>query len=126
MISLTSPWPFRSRLRKALFLGCVAIMLGAALFGLIGALLAGEFSSYSIAALTVGLAALLVSAGLVLIELNSRKWHPESGLFTWSDVDNLRSLALIDDVDAQTRQWARSLADRIAVVLPGRPAARIS
>ena len=67
-----------------------------------------------------------MSAGLVLIELNSRKWHPESGLFTWSDVDNLRSLALIDDIDAETRQWARSLADRIAVVLPGRASTRLS
>lgn len=98
----------------------VAIMLVAAFVGLFSALLAGDFGSSSIAALTVGLGALLIAAGLVLIELISRKYHPESGLFTWSDVDNLRSLAIRSASDEEMRAWARSLADRIAVVLPGR------
>jgi cytochrome c biogenesis protein CcdA len=114
-------WPFRSRLRKAVFVAAVAIMLVAALVGLVSALIAGEFSGQSIAALTVGLGALLIIAGIVLVELVSRKYHPESGLFTWSDVDNLRELAGRSS-DAETRSWARSLADRIAVVLPGRRA----
>ncbi|HEX6559434.1 MAG TPA: hypothetical protein VF021_08220 [Longimicrobiales bacterium] len=113
-------WPFRSRLRKALFLISVAIMLGAALVGLITALHAGEFNGLSIAALTVGLGALLIVAALILVEATSRKFHPESGLFTWSDVDNLRSIAVRSAHDAETRAWARSLADRIAIVLPGR------
>jgi hypothetical protein len=96
-------------------------MLAAALVGLVSALLAGEFSVYSVAALTVGLGALLITAGMVLVELVSRKYHPESGLFSWSDVDSLRELA-IRSSDAETRAWARSLADRIAIVLPGRRA----
>ena len=83
-------WPFRTRLRKAVFVSAVAIMLAAAVAGLVLALLAGEFSVSSIAALTVGLGALLITAGIVLVELVSRKYHPESGLFSWSDVDNLR------------------------------------
>lgn len=112
-------WPFRSRLRKALFVVCVALMLAAAVIGLVLALVAGEFSGPSIAALTVGLGALLIVAALVLVELTSRKWHPESGLFSWSDVDNLRRLA-VRSVDLETSEWARSLADRIAIVLPGR------
>lgn len=115
-------WPFRSRLRKALFLISVAIMLAAAVIGLISALHAGEFSGPSIAALTVGLGALLIVASLVLVEATSRKFHPESGLFSWTDVDNLRSLAVSSADDDETREWARSLADRIAIVLPGRRA----
>lgn len=115
-------WPFRSRLRKALFLLSVAIMLAAAVIGLITALHAGEFSGPSIAALTVGLGALLIVASLVLVEATSRKFHPESGLFSWTDVDNLRSLAFSSADDDETREWARSLADRIAIVLPGRRA----
>lgn len=113
-------WPFRSRLRKAVFALSVAIMLAAAVFGLVAALIAGEFDTTAIAALTVGLGALLIIAGLVITELISRKFHPESGLFTWSDVDTLRELAIRNAKDADTREWAKSLADRIAVVLPGR------
>ena len=94
-------------------------MLAAALVGLLSALIANEFSATSLAALTVGLGALLISGALVLVDLVTRKWHPESGLFSWSDVDNLRQLALRAPI-AETREWARSLADRIAVVLPGR------
>jgi hypothetical protein len=113
-------WPFRTRLTKALFIISVALMLAGALVGLLSALIANEFNATSIAALTVGLGALLISGALVLVELVTRKWHPESGLFSWGDVDNLRQLALRAPVDAETREWARSLADRIAVVLPGR------
>lgn len=113
-------WPFRSRLRKTLFVICVGIMLAAALVGLISALIANDFSGVSIAALTVGLGALLIAAGIVLVELINRKYHPESGLFSWSDVDNLRDLAVRSASDAEVREWARSLADRIAIVLPGR------
>lgn len=116
-----SAWPFRSRLRKGVFVASVAIMLAAALVGLVLALVAGEFSASSLAALTVGLGALLITAGIVLVELVSRKFHPESGLFTWADVDNLRELAIRSD-EPETRSWARSLADRIAIVLPGRRA----
>jgi hypothetical protein len=114
-------WPFRSRLRKAIFVASVAIMLAAALVGLVFALIAGEFSPSSIGALTVGLGALLITAAIVLVELVSRKFHPESGLFTWADVDSLRELAA-KTADAELRSWVLSLADRIAVVLPGRRA----
>jgi uncharacterized membrane protein YcjF (UPF0283 family) len=113
-------WPFRSRLRKTLFMICVGIMLAAAVVGLISALIANDFSTSSIAALTVGLGALFIAAGIVLVELIHRKYHPESGLFSWSDVDNLRALAVRSATDAELREWARSLADRIAIVLPGR------
>ena len=113
-------WPFRSRLRKALFIASVAIMLAAAVFGLLSALHAGTFNRLSIASLTVGIGALLIIASLVLLEATSRKFHPESGLFSWSDVDNLRALAVRSAHDGETREWARSLADRIAIVLPGR------
>lgn len=116
---MLSAWPFRSPLIKAIFVASVAIMLGAALFGLIAALFAGDFTTTSIAALTVGLGALLIIAGLVVTDLVNRKFHPESGLFTWSDVDTLRDLAQRAD-SSELRAWARSLADRIAVVLPGR------
>jgi len=95
-------------------------MLAAALTGLSAAMIAGEFNAFSIAALTIGLAALLTTGGLVLVALVTRKWQPQSGPFTWSDVDNLRNLAMRLTTDAETREWARSLADRIAVVLPPR------
>lgn len=113
-------WPFRSRLRKALFVVSVAIMIAAAVVGLIAALITGKSSSSAIAALTVGLGALAIMAGMVVAELVSRKFHPESGLFTWDDVDALRELAIRSAHDAEVREWAKSLADRIAIVLPGR------
>lgn len=115
-------WPFRSRPQKAVFVLCVALVSIAAPAGLSFALIGGEFELYSIVALTVGLGAVLIIAGQVVVELVSRKFHPESGLFTWSDVDTLRDLAVRSADDPETREWARSLADRIAVVLPGRPA----
>lgn len=113
-------WPFRTRLLKVVFGISVAIMLGAALTGLVLSLIAGEFNHSSLAALTVGLGALLICAALVLVETVTRKFHPETGLFSWSDVDNLRTLAVHSADDTETREWARSLADRIAIVLPGR------
>jgi cytochrome c biogenesis protein CcdA len=116
---MLNPWPFRSALIKAIFVASVGIMLAAALCGLVIALFEGEFTTTSIAALTVGLGALLIIAGLVLTDLVNRKFHPESGMFSWSDVDALRALAQSAD-SSEVRAWARSLADRIAVVLPGR------
>lgn len=95
-------------------------MLGAAVVGLVATLIAGKITLVSLGALGAGIGALLIIAGLVVVELVSRKFHPESGLFTWSDVDTLRDLAIRNSDDPETREWAKSLADRIAVVLPGR------
>lgn len=95
-------------------------MLGAAVVGLVATLIAGKITIVSLGALSAGIGALLIMAGLVVVELVSRKFHPESGLFTWSDVDTLRDLAIRNSADPETREWAKSLADRIAVVLPGR------
>jgi hypothetical protein len=105
---------------KSIFEVSLALMLVAAVTGLVLAVLAGEFDLWSLAALTVGLSALLIIVGIVIVELVSRKFHPESGLFTWSDVDNLRALAAEPSIDVDLRDWARSLAERVAIVLPGR------
>jgi peptidoglycan/LPS O-acetylase OafA/YrhL len=114
-----STWPFRSRLMKTLFVVSATIMALAAVSGLIAALAAGGFERYSIAAVTVGLGALLIIVGLVSAELVNRKFHPESALFRWADVDILRGLANTAD-DPAVRDWARSMAERVAVVLPRR------
>lgn len=113
-------WPFRSTLVKTAFAVAVGTMLASALVGLILALFAGEFNGASIGALTIGLGALLIVAGILVIDVVNRKFHPETGLFGWSDVDNLHELSRRNEIDAQTREWARSLAERIAIVLPGR------
>jgi hypothetical protein len=114
-------WPFRSRVLKLVFVVSVALMLIAALVGLSYALIEREFGSRSIAALTTGLGALLIALTAAVMEVVTRKLHPESGLFLWSDVDQLRELAQ-DARDAETRAWALSLGQRISVVLPRRSA----
>ena len=112
-------WPFRSPLMKGLFLASAAIMLLAAVAGLIAALFEGGFGTWSIAAVTVGLGALLIILGLVSVDLVNRKFHPESGLFRWTDVDVLREIGRTAD-DPDLREWAQSMAERVAVVLPRR------
>jgi hypothetical protein len=112
-------WPFRSGVLQLVFFASVALMLLAAALGLFYALLDREFGTRSLTALTMGLGALLIAMSAALIEVLTRKLHPESGLFLWSDVDRLRELAHAS-ADAETRAWALSLGDRIAVVLPGR------
>jgi hypothetical protein len=114
-----SPWPFRSPLMKGLFIASATIMVLAAVLGLIAALVEGGFGPYSVAAVTTGLGALLIIIGLVSIDLVNRKFHPESGLFHWTDVDILRGLANTAD-DPAVRDWAKSMAERVAVVLPRR------
>jgi hypothetical protein len=105
---------------KSIFEVSVALMLVAAVTGLVLALIAGRFDFWSLTAMTVGLSALFIIVAIVLVELVSRKFHPESGLFTWSDVDNLRDLSSHPAIDVELRDWARSLAERVAIVLPGR------
>lgn len=116
---MTAGWPFRSRLLKSVFVGSVTLMLVAALVGLVYALIDEEFGRRSLVALTTGLGALLIAVAVLLVESMNRKYHPETGLFLWSDVDQLRALAR-NAPDEETRAWALSLSDRIAVVLPGR------
>ena len=112
-------WPFRSRILKLVFIGSVSIMLLAALTGLGYALVEQEFGPRSLAALTVGVGAVLIALAALLADVMTRKFHPETSLFLWSDVDQLRALARAT-ADENTRAWALSLSDRIAVVLPGR------
>ena len=112
-------WPFRSRLMKTLFVVSATIMAFAAIAGLVAAVVEGGFGSVSIASVTVGLGALLIIIGLVSVDLVNRKFHPESALFRWTDVDILRGLAGTAD-DPAVRDWARSMAERVAVVLPRR------
>ena len=118
-MAVRGSWPFRSRWLKAGFVLAIVIMMAAALFGLISALVAQDFGPSSLAALTIGFAALMIAVAFLIIEFMTRKWHPETGLFDWSDVDQLRTLGR-SHADEATRSWALSLADRIAIVLPGR------
>ncbi|MGH7467125.1 MAG: hypothetical protein ACRENP_03980 [Longimicrobiales bacterium] len=97
-------------------------MLISGLTGLIWRLLSGEFGRGPMAALTLGIGALVVTLVYGLLKFTNPTFHPESHLFDWGDVDSLRNLARGEKLDAPTREWARSLADRIAVVLPGRSA----
>jgi hypothetical protein len=112
-------WPFRSRLMKTLFAVSAAIMGCAGVAGLVAAVIEGGFGPISIAAVTIGLGALLIIIGLVSADLVNRKFHPESALSRWTDVDILRELAGTAD-DPAIRDWARSMAERVAVVLPRR------
>jgi hypothetical protein len=109
-------------LRRIVFWVALAIMLAGALVGLIWALIEKEFGKGPLASLVIGLGALVVALVFGLLHFTNPTWHPESHLFSWADVDELRALARRTDVDPSTAEWARSLADRIAVVLPGRPA----
>ena len=110
-------------LRRIVFWVSLGIMLIGALVGLIWALIAKEFGPGPLASLVIGLTALVVALVFGLLHFANPTWHPESHLFSWSDVDELRALARRTDIDAETVEWARSLADRVAVVLPGRPVA---
>jgi hypothetical protein len=107
------------RWQKLVVVASVLIMLFAAVAGLVYALLDREFGPRSLGALTTGLGALLIVIGVLVTERMSRKFHPESALFLWTDVDQLRNVAR-SATDDETRAWALSLSERIAVVLPKR------
>ena len=107
-------------LRRVVFWVAATVMLAAALFGLVWAFIVRDWTMPSIAALTVGVGALMVALAFGLLEFTSPTFHPESELFDWDDVDTLRALAREPALDPTVREYLRSLADRVAVVLPGR------
>ncbi len=109
---------------RIVVVAAIVVMLGAAITGLILGLLDQELGQRSLTALTVGLGAFFIALAGLAIEKMSRRFHPESALFLWSDVDNLRKIAREASV-AETREWALSLSQRIAVVLPGREQVRL-
>lgn len=96
------------------------VMLACAVVGLVWRLVEGKFGAGPQAAAAIGSGALLIALVFGLLHFTNPTFHPESHLFNWSDVDALRALARNSAVEPETREWARSLADRIAVVLPGR------
>jgi Na+/melibiose symporter-like transporter len=108
-----------ARIQRIILIASVAIMLLAALTGLVYALIEREFGERSLQALATGIGALLIAATALLLERLNRRFHPESRLFLWSDVDQLRAVAR-SATDEETRAWALSLSERIAVVLPRR------
>jgi hypothetical protein len=108
-----------ARVQRIVLIASIGIMLIAALVGLVYALLEGGFGHHSLTALATGMGALLIAASTLLFERLNRRFHPESRLFLWSDVDQLRAVARAAD-DAELRAWALSLSERIAVVLPRR------
>jgi hypothetical protein len=114
-------FPARPNLRRLVFWVALGIMLVGAVTGLVWALIEHEFGRGPLAFLTIGLSALLVALVFGLLHFTNPTFHPESHLFSWSDVDELRGLSQRLDIERETSEWARSLADRIAVVLPGRP-----
>ena len=107
------------KLGRIVIVVAVIVMLVAAVTGLVYALVEQEFGRRSLEAMTVGLGALFIALAGLAIEKMNRRFHPESSLFVWSDVDNLRTIAR-HAPDDETRDWALSLSERIAVVLPGR------
>jgi hypothetical protein len=107
------------KLGRIVIVVAVTVMLASAVTGLVYALIDREIGWNSLTALTVGFGALFIALGGLAIEKMNRRFHPESSLFTWSDVDNLRAVARAA-TDDETRDWALSLSQRIAVVLPGR------
>jgi hypothetical protein len=107
------------KLGRIVIVIAVAVMLASAVAGLVYALIEREIGWNSLTALTVGLGALLIAVAGLVVEKMNRRFHPESALFLWSDVDNLRAVARHAS-DDETREWALSLSERIAVVLPGR------
>jgi hypothetical protein len=107
------------KLGRIVIVVAVTVMLASAVTGLVYALIDREIGWNSLTALTVGFGALFIALGGLAIEKLNRRFHPESSLFTWSDVDNLRAVARAA-TDDETRDWALSLGERIAVVLPGR------
>ena len=108
-----------ARVQRFVLIASIGIMLIAALVGLVYALLEGEFGRHSLTALSTRAGALLIAASTLLLERLNRRFHPESRLFLWTDVDQLRALARSTS-DEETRAWALSLSERIAVVLPRR------
>ena len=105
--------------QKIVFVASIIIMMAAAVTGLVYALIDREFGPRSLGALTTGLGAFLIAASAFLVERMNRRFHPESALFLWGDVDRLRVLAR-ETADSELREWALSLSERIAVVLPRR------
>lgn len=108
-----------ARVQRIVLMASITIMLVAALTGLVFALIEREFGERSLQALATGIGALLIAMSALLLERLNRRFHPESRLFLWSDVDQLRSVAR-ETSDEDTRAWALSLSQRIAVVLPKR------
>jgi hypothetical protein len=121
-----SPLPTRPRhrglpmLRRGVFWAALVVMLASAVVGLIWRLLDGKWSVGPQVAASIGSGALLIALVFGLLHFTNPTFHPESHLFGWSDVDALRALARNPAVTPEQREWARSLADRIAIVLPGR------
>ena len=107
------------KLGRIVIVVAVIVMLGSAVTGLVYAMIEREIGWNSLTALTVGIGALLIALAGLVVEKMSRRFHPESNLFLWSDVDSLRAVAR-HATDDETRDWALSLSERIAVVLPGR------
>lgn len=112
----------RPDLRRIVFWGALAVMLVSALVGMLWGLIEREWLGVGpVACLALGVGAAGVAAIFRLLELAHPTYHPESHLFSWDDVDSLRQLSRRSERDPVTRDLARSLADRIAIVLPGRP-----
>jgi len=111
----------RPPVRRLVFWTAIALMLIAAVVGLIEWFPERQFGRVSVAALSLGIGALVVAIVFGLLQQASRTFHPESELFRYADVDTLRGIARRTD-DPELRDWALSLADRITVVLPGREA----
>lgn len=114
-------FPHRPPVRRLVFWTAIALMLIAAVVGLVEWFPEREFGSVSIAAASLGIGALVVAIVFGLMQQASRTFHPESELFRYADVDTLRSIAN-RTTDAELRDWALSLAERITIVLPGREA----
>lgn len=117
----------KAGLRRVVFWSAILLMVGSALFGLIweiGFHRERGWSVQAMAAAAIGVGSLLIALLFSLLEFTRPTFHPESELFDWSDVDGLRALSRDDGLDRETREFVRSLADRVAVVLPGRPAQR--
>ena len=125
---------FRPNVRRLVFWTALVVMLVSSLTGLIWTVVSPDFakaplrvltSAGPLASLTLGIGSLLVALVFGLIEFTNPTFHPESHLFDWGDVDSLHQLTRQKQLDEPTREWARSLADRISIVLPGRsPAAQ--
>ncbi|MGH7461214.1 MAG: hypothetical protein ACREMA_09330 [Longimicrobiales bacterium] len=119
-MKLRSRIRFRPSLRRGVFWIALGIMLVAGVTGLAWSALTREYGIGPIAAATVGIGALLVALAFALLEFTNPTFHPESHLFDWDDVDRLRGLARDGVLDEPTREWTRSVGDRITIVLPGR------
>ena len=104
------------------FWASLVVMLASALVGMLWGLIDREWWGVGpMACLALGLGALIVAVVFRVLELVNPTYHPESHLFSWDDVDALRLLSRRSERDPATRDLARSLAERLALVLPGRP-----